>query len=73
MTCPRCSGLMQHDVLEEDGAPLPCWHCSLCGEWQDPVILHHRTLNTPPAPSRARTTAYDPEWWLSRWRARTDL
>ena len=61
---------MWQDLLQEDGALLPCWHCSLCGEYQDAVILQNRSLSTPPAPSRVYTPVYDPDRWLLRWRAR---
>ena len=70
MICSRCAGLMFDDLLQEDGRPLPCWRCYSCGEYQDAVILYNRSLSTPPAPSLVRTTAYDPERWLVRWRAR---
>jgi hypothetical protein len=61
---------MRWDLLQDEGEIVPCWHCMICGDWQDPVILFHRSLSTPPAPSRVQTTVYDPEHWVIRWRVR---
>jgi hypothetical protein len=57
--CRRCGGVLLQDVLEEVGVPLHALHCIVCGEWVDPLILHHRKLAVLPEPSRARTTIFD--------------
>lgn len=57
--CGRCGGVLLQDVLEEVGVPLHALHCMVCGEWVDPLILHHRKLAVLPEPSRARTTIFD--------------
>lgn len=59
--CRRCGGILVKDVLEEAGIPLHAWHCVVCGDWIDPLILHNRTLTELPAPCHARTTIYDPD------------
>lgn len=58
--CGRCGGILLQDVLEEVGVPLHAWHCVVCGNWIDPLILHHRTVIVLPDPgSRARTTTFN--------------
>jgi len=57
--CERCGGVLLQDVLEEVGEPVHALHCMVCGEWVDPLILHHRKLTVLPEPSRARTTIFD--------------
>jgi hypothetical protein len=57
--CRRCGGVLLPAVLEEVGVPLTALHCLVCGEWVDPLILHHRNLAVLPEPSRARTTIFN--------------
>ncbi len=49
--CPRCGGLLltQHyiDLLDDTGQiDITAWHCAMCGEVLDPVILKNR--HSPP-------------------------
>lgn len=49
--CPRCGGLLltQHyiDLLDDTGQiDITAWHCALCGEVLDSVILKNR--HSPP-------------------------
>ncbi len=51
-TCARCGGLLltQHymDLLDDTGQiDITAWHCTMCGEVIDPVILKKRS-NPPP-------------------------
>ena len=57
--CRRCGGILLQDVLEEVGTPLHALHCVVCGNWIDPLILHHQTLTVLPEPGRARTTIFN--------------
>ncbi len=46
-TCARCGGLLltQHymDLLDDTGQiDITAWHCTMCGEVIDPVILKNR-------------------------------
>ena len=46
-TCARCGGLLltQHyiDLLDDTGQiDITAWHCTMCGEVIDPVILRNR-------------------------------
>lgn len=50
--CRRCGGVLLQDVLEEVGVPLHALHGLVCGEWVDPLILHHGNLAVLPEPSR---------------------
>jgi hypothetical protein len=45
MNCPRCTGLMvQDDLQDETGlACFAAWRCVVCGEVLDPVILENRS------------------------------
>ena len=50
-TCARCGGLLltQHymDLLDDTGQiDITAWHCTICGEVIDPVILKNR--HSPP-------------------------
>ena len=50
-TCGRCGGLLltQHymDLLDDTGQiDITAWHCTICGEVIDPVILKNR--HSPP-------------------------
>ena len=50
-TCARCGGLLltQHyiDLLDDTGQiDITAWHCTMCGEVIDPVILENR--HSPP-------------------------
>jgi hypothetical protein len=50
-TCARCGGLLltQHymDLLDDTGQiNITAWHCTMCGEVIDPVILKNR--HSPP-------------------------
>lgn len=50
-TCARCGGLLlaQHymDLLDDTGQiNFTAWHCTMCGEVIDPVILKNR--HSPP-------------------------
>ncbi len=45
--CPRCGGLLltQHyiDLLDDTGQmDITAWHCTICGDVLDPVILKNR-------------------------------
>lgn len=45
--CRRCQGLMLPERLYADTlglGPMDCWgwRCLVCGEFIDPLILHHR-------------------------------
>ncbi len=42
--CHRCGGFMVPEVVREIGTTE--WHCVMCGERIDPVILAHRRLNS---------------------------
>lgn len=42
MRCLRCGGRMISERFDEANAMLPGWHCIICGEILDPVILLHR-------------------------------
>ena len=51
MKCPRCAGLMTrddcHDLDDRGGeGRFVAWHCLICGEILDPLILQHR--RSPP-------------------------
>lgn len=51
-TCPRCGGLLlaQHyiDLLDDTGQiDITAWHCTMCGEVLDPVILKNRRSPPP--------------------------
>jgi hypothetical protein len=42
------------------GVPLRAWHCVVCGNWIDSLILHHQTVTVLPDPgSKARTTIFN--------------
>jgi hypothetical protein len=57
--CSRCGGILLSDVLDELGTPLHAWHCVVCGNWIDALILHHQTVTVLPDPgSKARTTIF---------------
>ncbi len=50
-TCPRCGGLLltqqYMDLLDDTGQiDITAWHCTICGEVLDPVILKNR--HSPP-------------------------
>ena len=50
--CPRCGGLLltQHyiDLLDDTGQiDITAWHCTMCGEVLDPVILKNRRSPPP--------------------------
>lgn len=50
--CARCGGLLliQHyvDLLDDTGQiDITAWHCTLCGEVIDPVILRNRRSPPP--------------------------
>jgi hypothetical protein len=40
--CQRCHGLMVFEKFYGQNASFYGWHCVLCGEILDPVILLHR-------------------------------
>lgn len=42
MRCPRCKCKMTHEKSFSLGRFLYLWHCLLCGEIVDPVILLNR-------------------------------
>jgi len=42
MRCHRCGGRMISERYYEVNDVLPGWHCVMCGEILDPVILLHR-------------------------------
>ena len=49
MTCTRCSGLMVVDhLLDMKESSIPMWmrgaRCIACGNIEDPLIHHHRTV-----------------------------
>ncbi|MBI4003319.1 MAG: hypothetical protein HY348_16260 [Nitrospira defluvii] len=51
-TCARCGGLLltQHymDLLDDTGQiDITAWHCTMCGEVIDPVILKNRRSPPP--------------------------
>lgn len=51
-TCARCGGLLltQHymDLLDDTGQiNITAWHCTMCGEVIDPVILKNRRSPPP--------------------------
>lgn len=59
MTCNRCSGLMilerYQDVLDEAGKiNFHAWHCLVCGEVVDQVIVTNRRNQTKPLNNRNR-------------------
>jgi hypothetical protein len=45
MNCPRCTGLMVRDDLQDETglARFVAWRCVICGEVLDPVILENRS------------------------------
>ena len=50
--CPRCGGLLltQYyiDLLDDTGQiDITAWHCTMCGEVLDPVILKNRKSPPP--------------------------
>ncbi len=50
--CPRCGGLLltQHyiDLLDDTGEiDITAWHCTICGEVLDPVIVKNRQSPAP--------------------------
>jgi hypothetical protein len=52
VTCARCGGLLltQHyiDLLDDTGQiDITAWHCRVCGEVIDPVILKNRRSPPP--------------------------
>lgn len=53
MTCQRCGGLVvSAHAVDEDGEIWTGVRCAICGDYQDDVILHHRSLPVPPEPKR---------------------
>lgn len=59
MICSRCHGLMVPIRLEDAESttapdPIEGWHCLLCGEVIDPVILAHREDRHALSRDRAR-------------------
>jgi hypothetical protein len=57
--CSRCGGILLSDVLDDLGTPVRAWHCVVCGNWTDALILHHQTATVLPNPgSKARTTIF---------------
>lgn len=42
--CHRCGGFMVSEVARETGTTE--WHCVMCGDRIDPVILAHRRQNS---------------------------
>jgi len=57
--CPRCGGILLGDVLDDLATSLHAWHCVVCGNWLDPLILHHQTVTVLPDPgSKARTIIF---------------
>lgn len=59
MDCPRCQGLMVHDVFEDlldDTGVISFkgWRCVCCGEILDPVIATNRETRPAPLASGAR-------------------
>jgi hypothetical protein len=72
-TCRRCGGILFQDCIQEDGEELLAWHCLLCGEWADALILQHRAMASPPQPRNVHAVGYDPHKlgrWVLRWKAR---
>jgi hypothetical protein len=60
MGCPRCHNLMVEETfVDQETSPsvssFPGWHCLICGEILDPIILQNRTLHPEPQDGRART------------------
>ena len=53
MTCPRCRGLMVHDVYTAtqwaDIEDQYFYRCVMCGNCEDALILHHRQHPAQPA------------------------
>ncbi len=61
MFCPRCHGLMAKetciDLKDEMGIiMIPVWHCLICGELVDHLILQHRHHIPVPMKDHARMT-----------------
>lgn len=59
MNCPRCEGLMMkerfQDIWDERGdINFDAWHCLVCGEVIDPVILTNRQNQVRPLLNRNR-------------------
>ena len=59
MTCTRCDGLMvidrYQDVRDDTGEIcFNAWHCLVCGDIIDPVIMSNRRNHTKPLPKRNR-------------------
>jgi len=59
MTCLRCEGLMvidRFDDLQDDTGQnyFQAWHCLVCGEVIDPVIILNRQNHSKPFPNRNR-------------------
>ena len=56
MTCPRCRGLMVHDVYTAtqwaDIEVQYFYRCVACGNCEDALILHHRQHPAQPATGR---------------------
>ena len=53
MTCHRCEGLMAleifQDLLDDTGQiNFDAWHCLVCGEITDHVIITNRRTNPKP-------------------------
>jgi hypothetical protein len=59
MTCTRCDGLMVlerfEDIKDDTGQiNFHAWHCLVCGEILDEVIITNRSNHQKPMPHRNR-------------------
>ncbi|MGQ0810114.1 MAG: hypothetical protein ACT4OO_02675 [Nitrospiraceae bacterium] len=48
MGCLRCGGLTVPELIRDGVVISIAWHCMICGELVDPVIMRNRTR--PPQP-----------------------
>ena len=56
MNCPRCTGLMVRDDLQDETGleRFAAWRCLICGEIFDPVILENQRASPEPMVDRGR-------------------
>ncbi|NWF73889.1 MAG: hypothetical protein HXY51_12720 [Nitrospirae bacterium] len=57
--CTRCGGLIIPEAFRDVGLVSLGWHCLLCGEIVDGVILHNRAMPSITSPIEEEQDGWD--------------
>ena len=58
VNCTRCGGFVMPEAFRDIGIATIGWHCLLCGETVDDVILRNRTRTLETSPLDEETIEY---------------